>query len=79
MDDRSLRAYLQQNSSWNFEENGSMDYFNLSSTGYGDKFLNNSVHFPSENLNQMVSNIFEEYQPDHQMKKYRIKSMFRFV
>jgi hypothetical protein len=36
MDDRSLRAY----SNWNFEENGSMDYFNLPSSGNGEKFVN---------------------------------------
>jgi hypothetical protein len=42
MDDRSLRAYLQHNSAWNFEDSGHFDHFN------GDKFLNSSNHFPSE-------------------------------
>jgi hypothetical protein len=48
MDDRSLRAYLQHNVAWNLDENGHMDHFNLTSSGTGDKFLNSSVHFPSE-------------------------------
>ncbi|CAF0830280.1 unnamed protein product [Adineta ricciae] len=64
IDDRVLRAYLQQNSTWSLNESGHMDHYSLSSSGNGDKFLNNSVHFPTEmrsaNLNQIVSNIVEE-------------------
>jgi hypothetical protein len=48
MDDQSLRSYLQHNVAWNLDESGHMDHFNLSSNGNSDKFLNSSVHFPSE-------------------------------
>ncbi|CAF1471226.1 unnamed protein product [Rotaria sordida] len=76
MDDRTLRAYLRNNSAWNLDENApglppSMDHYNASSsTGNGDKLLNSSVHFPMEmrsaNLNDMVSNIIDENLEYHQ-------------
>lgn len=57
MDDRTLRAYLRNNSAWNLDETASgppppslpsMDHFNAASFGSGDKLLNSSVHFPAE-------------------------------
>ncbi|CAF2541225.1 unnamed protein product [Rotaria sp. Silwood2] len=73
MDDRTLRAYLRNNSAWNLDESAPgppMDHFNTSLTGNGDKLLNSSVHFPAEmrsaNLNDMVSNIIDENSEYHQ-------------
>ncbi|CAF1375303.1 unnamed protein product [Adineta ricciae] len=70
IDDRVLRAYLQQNSTWSLDESGHIDHYDLLSSENENKFFNNSVHFPTEmrsaNLNQMVSNIVEgssEHQP----------------
>ncbi|CAF0862305.1 unnamed protein product [Adineta ricciae] len=67
IDDRTLRAYLRNNSAWSLDESGpgpSADQLNLSSSGHGDRFLNSSVHFPAEmrsaNLNDMVSSIIDE-------------------
>ncbi|CAF0896219.1 unnamed protein product [Adineta steineri] len=74
IDDRFLRTYLRQNPTWNLDESGHMDHYNLSSSTHGDKFLNSSVHLPNEmrsaNLNQMVSSIVDEnseYQQQHGM------------
>ncbi|UJR10125.1 hypothetical protein I4U23_014348 [Adineta vaga] len=73
VDDRTLRAYLRNNSAWNLDESGpgpAMDQFSLSSSGHGDRFLNSSVNFPTEmrsaNLNDMVSNIIDENAEYHQ-------------
>ncbi|UJR35914.1 hypothetical protein I4U23_028655 [Adineta vaga] len=64
IDDRFLRAYLRQNSTGNLDESGHMDHYGLTSSGNGEKFLNSSVHFPTEmrsaNLNEMVSSIIDE-------------------
>ncbi|CAF0970752.1 unnamed protein product [Rotaria sp. Silwood1] len=73
MDDRTLRAYLRNNSAWNLDESAPgppIDHFNISSTGNSDRLLNSSVHFPVEmrsaNLNDMVSNIIDENSEYHQ-------------
>ncbi|CAF1448951.1 unnamed protein product [Adineta steineri] len=73
IDDRTLRAYLRNNSAWNLDESAPgppMDQYNLSSSGHGDRFLNSSVHFPAEmrsaNLNDMVSSIIDENSEYHQ-------------
>ncbi|CAM4783983.1 unnamed protein product [Rotaria magnacalcarata] len=85
MDDRTLRAYLRNNSAWNLDESAPgpppplppMDHFNGASFGNGDKLLNSSVHFPAEmrsaNLNEMVSSIIDEnpeYHPNGMMPTF---------